>query len=169
MRKRHGKIRWMNGERNLGKLLRTLAPVLLVDRYVVATLEGWPHTPPKGLLATIQEPEGLTAVMPVGEAEHLGIDRTLKYRCIRLNVHSSLEAVGLTAAVSSRLARHGISANMLAGAYHDHVLIPECDGERALQALEELSGEAGPFLDESRSPNPSDLYRFEKTGGGSSH
>ena len=72
----------------------------------------------------------------------MGLEPSAVFRCIRLNVHSSLQAVGLTAAISTRLARHGISANLLAGAYHDHLLVPAGDAERALCLLEELSSEA---------------------------
>lgn len=81
-------------------------------------------------------------VAPVTESGSLGLEPSAVFRCIRLNVHSSLQGVGLTAAISTRLARHGISANLLAGAYHDHLLVPEGDAERALCLLEESSSEA---------------------------
>ena len=85
----------------------------------------------------------LTVIAPAAESEGLGLERSAAFRCIRLKVHSSLQAVGLTAAVSTWLARHGISANLLTGAYHDHLLVPEGDAQRALRVLEELSSEAG--------------------------
>jgi len=53
-------------------------------------------------------------------------------------VHSSLDAVGLTAAVSGRLAAHGISANMIAAYYHDHIYVPQNKAQLALQVLAEL-------------------------------
>jgi len=133
----------MSGERDLETLLQTLAPALRSERYVIGSVDSWPDPLPEGLLATIQEPEGFTVIAPVAEAKGLGLDPSAVFRCIRLDVHSSLEAVGLTAALSARLARHGISANLLAGAHHDHILVPERDAERALEVLEELSSEAG--------------------------
>ena len=133
----------MNGECDLEKLLKNLAPVLRPDRYVIGSVDSWPDPLPEGLLAIIQEPEALTVIAPVAESGGLGLEPSAVFRCIRLNVHSSLQAVGLTAAISTRLARHGISANLLAGAYHDHLLVPEGDAERALRLLEELSSEAG--------------------------
>ena len=44
------------------------------------------------------------------------------YECkwIQLEVHSALEAKGLTAAFSRALADSLISANVVAGFYHDH-------------------------------------------------
>tara|TARA_B100001057_G_scaffold66661_2_gene60369 strand:+ start:16193 stop:16609 length:417 start_codon:yes stop_codon:yes gene_type:complete len=132
----------MNGECDLEKLVQNLAPILRPDRYVIGSVDSWPDPLPEGLLATIQEPEALTVIAPVAESGGLGLEPSAVFRCIRLNVHSSLQAVGLTAVISTRLARHGISANLLAGAYHDHLLVPEGDAERALRVLEELSSEA---------------------------
>lgn len=132
----------MNGECDLETLLQNLAPVLRPKRYVIGSVESWPDPVPEGLLATIQEPEGVTVIAPVAESGGLGLEPSAVFRCIRLNVHSSLQSVGLTAAISTRLARHGISVNLLAGAYHDHLLVPEGDAERALCLLEELSSEA---------------------------
>nr|WP_231980396.1 ACT domain-containing protein [Tessaracoccus coleopterorum] len=71
----------------------------------------------------------------VADWEGLGYEGT--YAWITLTVHSSLEAVGLTAAVAGRLARAGIACNMLAGAHHDHLLVPT---ERADEVLLLLAG-----------------------------
>jgi hypothetical protein len=53
-------------------------------------------------------------------------------------VHSSLEAVGLTAAVSKKLADKGISANVIAAYYHDHIFVQSAKAEEALYALTEF-------------------------------
>ena len=106
----------MNGECDLETLLQNLAPVLRPKRYVIGSVESWPDPVPEGLLATIQEPEGVTVIAPVADSGGLGLEPSPVFRCIRLNVHSSLQAVGLTAAISTRLARYGISANLLTGA-----------------------------------------------------
>ena len=55
-----------------------------------------------------------------------------------LNVHSSLDAVGLTAAFSAKLAEKNISANVVAAYYHDHIFVPEEKAEQALEAILEL-------------------------------
>ena len=75
----------------------------------------------------------------VQTAYYAGFDCTHTFRCITLRVHSSLLAVGLTAAVSAALARHAVSANMVAGYFHDHVLVPSDRAEEALKHLENLS------------------------------
>ena len=58
---------------------------------------------------------------------------------ITLNVHSALEAVGLTAAVSRALTEAGISCNVVAAYYHDHLFVPAEQGERALKILQDLA------------------------------
>ena len=58
-------------------------------------------------------------------------------------MHSALEAVGLTAAVSRALADEGISCNVIAGLRHDHLLVPAADGDAALASLRRLVAAAG--------------------------
>ena len=48
----------------------------------------------------------------------------MEFAWLTLSIQSSLEAVGLTAAVSARLAERDIACNVLAGYHHDHLLVP---------------------------------------------
>jgi len=57
---------------------------------------------------------------------------------ITLQIHSSLSAVGLTAAVSKILADEGISANIVAAYFHDHVFVPSHRADEALLALQQV-------------------------------
>ena len=72
-------------------------------------------------------------------AEQAGFRFAGVYRKITLGVHSSLQAVGLTAAVSTALAGQGISANMIAACHHDHVFVPAQRAEEALAIIRGLS------------------------------
>ena len=129
----------MAGEEDLGKLLATMQPVLQSGAFVFATIEG--HDIPSGLdpIGTFREAEGLTLILPAHDAIHPDITASKPMRQITLTVHSSLDAVGLTAAFATELTRHGISANVVAGYYHDHIFVADGDGERAVAALEGLS------------------------------
>ena len=51
---------------------------------------------------------------------------------------SSLEAVGLTAAVAGALAAEGISANVVAAFHHDHVFVPAGRAAEAMACLARL-------------------------------
>jgi len=57
------------------------------------------------------------------------------FRCISLGVHSSLEAVGLTAAVTGKLAKHRISTNVTAAFFHDHIFVQSELADRAIGIL----------------------------------
>ena len=95
-------------------------------------------------LATFRETEGTTLIVPWERAEEFDVCSEPMAR-VTLNIHSSLEAVGLTAAVSQALASEAISANVVAGFYHDHIFVPQTEGERAVACLTLLSAAAEGF------------------------
>ncbi len=95
-------------------------------------------------LATFRETEGATLIVPWERADEFDVCSEPMAR-ITLNIHSSLEAVGLTAAVSQALASEAISANVVAGFYHDHIFVPQTMGERAVACLKLLSAAAEGF------------------------
>ncbi len=128
----------MTGIVDLQQLLKTMQPVLAQGRYVFCCLEGrYGDHQSLNPLASFQESEGLTLVLDQDEAKMAGLAYESVFRKITLSVHSSLDAVGLTAAVAECLASHGISANVVAAYYHDHVFVPQ---ERAEEALSLLQG-----------------------------
>jgi len=85
-------------------------------------------------LGTFREAEGVSAIIPDGLASELGIESPAFAR-ITLQVHSDLEGVGLTAAVSGALAGAGIACNMVAALHHDHVFVPSHRADDALVLL----------------------------------
>lgn len=129
----------MTGETDLEKLLQEMSPELNEGEYVFCTLDvketpinfeplGWFH-----------EREGVTIVLSKAQADRLGLPYSFVSAWITLNIHSSLEAVGLTAAISQALTRAGISCNIVAAYYHDHLFIPLRDANRALEILQNLT------------------------------
>ena len=132
----------MSGETDLRKLITGMAPQLLPGEFVFASFPGaaYGDHAELGPVASCRENEGLSLVVPRELARAHGLAADAPLRAISLGVHSSLEAVGLVAAVSTALAENGISANMIAGYFHDHVYVPSADAERALSVLETLAG-----------------------------
>ena len=128
----------MTGEKNLHALLAGMRPVQRTGEYVYVL---WPHGRPlaAGIEAAVREAEGLTVVLPRADADREGLSYDFVGAWITLEIHSALEAVGLTAAVSRALTDAGISCNVLAGFHHDHLLVPVADAPRALEVLAELS------------------------------
>ncbi|WP_112945604.1 MULTISPECIES: ACT domain-containing protein [unclassified Rhizobium] len=94
-------------------------------------------------LGWFREAEGVSVILALGDAQRLGFDNTLPMRRITLTVFSSLEGVGLTAAVATALANHNISCNMVAAYHHDHVFVPTADAEEAMRVLLDLQAAAG--------------------------
>lgn len=131
----------MTGETDLNVLISHMRPMLDPEPYVFCTFanrsfEDLAEYEPVGLFA---ETEGTTAILPVERTRELGLADAEWFRRITLTVHSSLEAVGLTAAIANALAREGIPANVVAAFFHDHVFVPAEKAEEALQALRKLT------------------------------
>jgi hypothetical protein len=122
----------------LQDLIAALEPELLPGRYVFVAISDEQALDPR-VLASVREPEGISAVLKQGDADEIGLDYRFIAAWITLRVESALDAVGLTAAVSTALAERGISCNVIAGLHHDHLLVPADDAERALAILRRLS------------------------------
>lgn len=129
----------VTGETNLRDLMRTLSPSIDDTEWVFATINAeFEVSLAPYAIASFREAEGLTLVLPQSAAEDLENVSAPMSR-ITLEVHSSLEAVGLTAAVTGALAEEGISANVVAAYYHDHIFVPTASADRALTVLQALS------------------------------
>ena len=86
-------------------------------------------------LGSFKEDEAVTLILGRADASTLGFSVAMPMRRIELEVFSSLEGVGLTAAVAGALAAQDIPCNMVAAFHHDHVFVPADMAERALAVL----------------------------------
>lgn len=129
----------MNGGTDLSSLLANLTPELVEGEFVFLTRPyGSSEDSNLEPIATFREREGLTLIVARSAAENAGESYAGVFRMITLQVHSSLEAIGLTAAVSTKLTEKKISANVIAAFHHDHVFVPVERAEDAIKALLEL-------------------------------
>lgn len=130
-----------NGSTEIRELLKHMKPELLSDEYVFLSFQSSTYGDHAELkpIAAFLEQEGLTLVVPRANADQNQHSYSSVFRCITLQIHSSLEAVGLTAAFATQLTRSGISANVIAGYYHDHIFVGAEDAHAAMAALQELS------------------------------
>lgn len=131
----------MSGETDLDKMLSSMSPELMEGEYVFCTFPTAQYGDHRNLepLASLMESEGLTLLVPKSKADEQGLSYDSVFKCISLRVHSSLDALGLTAAFSRKLSEHGISANVIAGFYHDHIFVQAELAGKALEALKELA------------------------------
>jgi hypothetical protein len=121
----------------LAELLRCMAPELAEDPYGFGLVQGNGWVP--GAFAMVAEAEGMTVVATEAVLQAAKISHQPGWARISLKVHSDLQAVGLTAAVSAALTRQGISANVIAGYHHDHIFVQWSQRQDAMAALEEVS------------------------------
>jgi uncharacterized protein len=130
----------MAGETDLGRLLAGLDPVLHDGEYVFVTLPD--RETPLGArpVFAFEEDEGRTIVLPQAEAEEAGLDGVFPSAWITLRIHSSLEAVGMMAAIATALAEAGISSNVVSAFYHDHLFVPSDRARDAVTVLRSLAG-----------------------------
>ncbi len=125
------------GETNLARMLATLHVERRPGTYAYVQFDDRP-TDLDGVAALIEETEATTVVALLEIAKIRGWEVVFEAAWLTLEVHSSLEAIGLTAAVSAALGAAGIPCNILAGTYHDHILVPVTAADRAVAALESL-------------------------------
>lgn len=123
----------MAGQADLAVLLRSMQPELHTTAYGYAVTDR----AVVGAFAQVAEAEGMTVIATIQVLATHGIVVETSWARISLTVHSDLAAVGLTAAIAQALAARGISANVVAGFYHDHVFVP---WDRRLDAMAALRG-----------------------------
>ncbi|MFD2057717.1 ACT domain-containing protein [Mesorhizobium calcicola] len=132
----------MTGETDLKTLLASMTPELLAGTYVFITLAPG-FAQPQGLdpVMTFREREGVTLIVTEEAAMAAGLTAAFRCRMVTLNIHSSLEAVGFLAAITTRLAAAGMGVNPVSAFYHDHLFVPADRTEEALELLVEMARE----------------------------
>jgi uncharacterized protein len=130
------------GEQDLLKLCASLKPIVAPAVYVYCSFPDFVLPVGVSALCTIRESEGLTAIVERADARRLRLAYVYDARLITLSVHSSLNAVGFIKVISSKLADAGIPCNVIAGYYHDHILVPVERTDEAMDRLREIAASA---------------------------
>ena len=125
----------MSGEINLEILLKNMNPVINAGDYVFCTISTIEKIDLNEVIGSFKEKEGITLIISKDYADKLSLKYSTLMSWITLQVHSSLEAVGLTAAFSNILAQNNISCNVIAGFYHDHIFVRKQDASKVVELL----------------------------------
>ena len=125
-------------DQSLNSLLKNLSPRLNEGEFVFCCVDDDSKIGIAEIEGLFRELEGTTVVLKKLAADRNGLDYETVLSWITLDVNSSLEAVGLTAQVSSVLANENIACNVVAGFHHDHLFVPVDDAVRAMEVLNKL-------------------------------
>ncbi len=123
----------MSGEKNITTSIQGMTPKLNSGEYVFCTVSDISTINRTDTICEFKEAEGVTVVMERNKADALKLKYEYVASWITLQIHSSLEAVGLTALFSTALAKHEISCNVIAGYYHDHIFVDKKDADTAVR------------------------------------
>src|SRR5262249_58374850 len=119
-----------------------MQPLLLPETYAFVTVPGGRSIPTNlHPIATFQEPEGWSLLLTEREAGQSGLPQSFWCRGISLGIQPSLYAVGLLSAISERLARAGISINIISAYHRDYIFVPIARAEESLGALRKMASE----------------------------
>ena len=129
----------MSGETDIHILLKNMTPILNEGEYVFCTINDLGKLNQDSIIGMFREAEGITVILNKRIADKLNLTYNYVAAWITLTIHSSLDAVGLTAAFSKALAEASISCNVVAAYYHDHIFVSQQDADEAMKVLKQLS------------------------------
>lgn len=128
----------MTGQTNLSEVLKSLQVSCDNVEYGFASVKEHQDNSDFRILGTFKEDEGLTLIASKEFFETNNIKYEGPYAKLTIEVHTSLELVGLTAILAKKLAENQISANVVAGYFHDHIFVQYGIYQKAIDAINSL-------------------------------
>ena len=126
-------------ETDLSILLKNINPILNSGDYVICTTPDFRVVNIGEIVMMFRENEGFTIILKKELADTLGLSYSFTAAWITLVVNSSLLAIGFTSAFAKALTENGISCNVVAAFYHDHIFVAKKDTTKAMKVLKNLS------------------------------
>jgi hypothetical protein len=136
----------MTAVRETNAMIAGMAPVALSGRWHFCTVAADdPRCDRLRLIAraTLDETEGWSLILDEAAAVAEGMTTDMPMTQISLEVHSALDGIGLTAAISKALTEAELPCNIVAGYHHDHIFVPSGRADEAVALLRARAKEAG--------------------------
>jgi hypothetical protein len=134
----------MPGQTKLPQVLSSLRVSCDGVKYGFASVGVTAIAHSERILGTFQESEGLTLIAREEYFKDQGMAHEGPFAKLTIEVHTSLELVGLTSILATQLANHEIPANVIAAFYHDHIFVPYAVRAKALGVIEQLGQDPKP-------------------------
>jgi hypothetical protein len=128
----------MSGITDLNQTLKSLKVTCDNIEYGFASIADESRISRKEVLATFYEDGQLAIIAPQSYLKQQEIEYEGPYAKLTIDIHTSLELVGLTAVMATKLAENGISANVVGAFYHDHVFVQYALKDKATALLKDL-------------------------------
>ncbi len=131
---------FLTGISDLNALVKSMSPKLIDGDFVFCSvsekrLSELKITP----LLLFKEEEGISIIVKKHTADINSLAYSRIWTLITLTVHSDLSAVGFLALVTDKLAKSGISVNIISAYYHDHLFVPKEQSGQAMSLLNDLT------------------------------
>jgi uncharacterized protein len=128
----------MVGQTNLLRVLKSLTVLCDNVEYGFATIKDKPATIDNQILGTFREAEGITIIATKEYLKRNKIEYQGPYAKLTIKAHTSLDLVGLTAVLATKLAEEKISANVVAAYFHDHIFVQFELCQKSIEILDNL-------------------------------
>lgn len=128
----------MVGQTNLPEVLKSLRVSCDEVQYGFASVQEHQKNTDNRILGIFKEKEGLTIIASREYFDENNIEYEGPYAKLTIEVHTSLELVGLTAVLAKKLADNQISANVVAGYFHDHIFVQYAVRQKAVEVIANL-------------------------------
>lgn len=128
----------MPGEMNLSEVFKSLNVSCDDVAYGFVSVKNTQFKFEDGMLGTFQEKEGITIIATNEYLTQHELQPEVLFAKLTVEVETSLQLIGLTAVLATKLAEQNISANVIAGYFHDHIFVQYDARKKALEVLNSL-------------------------------
>lgn len=128
----------MTADTNLSEVLKALSISCDDVTYGFVSVENTQFKFEEGMLGTFHEKEGVTIVATNEYLAKNGLQPEALFAKLTVEIETSLQMVGLTAVLVTKLAESNISANVIAGYFHDYIFVQYDVRQKALEVLNAL-------------------------------